>query len=157
MKKDIRITASIIMMVIAIALVVIRLFIIVPVTVAGNSMYPTYKDCQIIFGDNVNENTDLEIGDVVVFKSTETKGEKYIKRIEAVPGDTVQIKDGILYRNGNRIDEGFEDMEDAGLFDKETKLGENEYFVLGDNRNKSIDSRDIGLVHRSSILYKIKK
>ncbi|MCD8326323.1 MAG: signal peptidase I [Lachnospiraceae bacterium] len=90
-------------------------------------------------------------GDVVVFKAGGTH--TYIKRIVAVPGDTVQIIDGYLYINGEQEQGDYEKMADAGLLATEVTLGENEYVVLGDNRNNSEDSRvsSVGVVEKSQI------
>ena len=94
---------------------------------------------------------DVNIGDVVVVKNEMTEGKMFIKRIEGIPGDTVVIKDGKLYRNGVVVDEGFASIAYAGLFATETKLGADEYFVLGDNRNNSEDSRYIGAIKKEDI------
>ncbi|MCD7862389.1 MAG: signal peptidase I [Lachnospiraceae bacterium] len=90
-------------------------------------------------------------GDVVIFKAGGTH--TYIKRVVAVPGDTVQIRDGYLYVNGEQESGDYEKMAEAGLLADEITLGENEYIVLGDNRNNSEDSRvsSVGIVEKSQI------
>ncbi|MCD7805782.1 MAG: signal peptidase I [Lachnospiraceae bacterium] len=93
--------------------------------------------------------------DVVIFKAGGTH--TYIKRVVAVPGDTVLIQDGYLYVNGEQEQGDYEKMADAGLLETEITLGENEYIVLGDNRNNSEDSRtsSVGIVEKSQISGKV--
>ena len=99
---------------------------------------------------------DPERYDIVVFPYRLEENTYYIKRIIGLPGETVQIVDGYVYINGVQLDEhyGNEIMEKPGIAAEPVTLGEDEYFVLGDNRNNSQDSRtaSVGVIHRDEIL-----
>lgn len=135
---------------------IVKTFFFAPVSVIGASMTPTYLNGDVLLGKNVATfNEDICVGDVVVVKSAATDNQMFIKRVEGVPGDVIQIKDGLLYRNEGAINEGLSLMEDAGMFEEPVVLKEGEYFVLGDNRNNSKDSRMLGTFQYDEIIYKI--
>ena len=103
--------------------------------------------------------TDPKTNDIVVFlPNGNEKSHYYVKRVIGVPGDTVQIKNGTVYVNGKAFDEETDvaSIEDAGLAAEEITLGAEEYFVLGDNRNNSEDSRyaNIGNIKKDYIIGK---
>ncbi len=127
--------------------------------VVGSSMYPTLHDGDNLLVDKISYRfTDIERFDIIVFEYQHEENVYYIKRIIGLPGETVQITDGNIYINGELLEEdyGYEVMESAGLAAEPVTLGENEYFVLGDNRNDSTDSRDprVGNITRDIIVGK---
>ena len=122
-------------------------------------MYPTLHDGDNLLVDKISYRfTDIERFDIIVFEYQHEENVYYIKRIIGLPGETVQITDGNIYINGELLEEdyGYEVMESAGLAAEPVTLGENEYFVLGDNRNDSTDSRDprVGNITRDIIVGK---
>ena len=129
------------------------------VTMVGNSMENTLEDGETVLVNRFTYNlTDPKAGDVVVFlPNGNEKSHYYIKRVVAVPGDTVQIRDGVLYVNGEMFDdEDTEAIRNPGLAEDEITVGDNEFFVLGDNRNSSEDSRyaNIGNIKKEYIVGK---
>lgn len=130
------------------------------ITVIGNSMENTLSaNDEIIINKFIYHVSDPKRFDVIVFKQSGKEHSFYnIKRIIGLPGETVQIKDGAVYINGEKLEEtvNVEEMVNYGLAAEEIVLEENEYFVLGDNRNNSEDSRfaSIGNITRDEIIGK---
>lgn len=118
-------------------------------SVIGPSMSPQLQDGnEVLINRFSYKFVSPKSGDVVAFfPNGNTNTHYYVKRVIGLPGDTVQIKDGIVYVNGGEYKETTEvsRMEDAGLAANEIKLEEDEYFVLGDNRNNSEDSRYVNI------------
>lgn len=140
------------------AIAVLMAFVIVTafgmqVKVIGDSMEPTIYNGQGVLVDRlIFKLFGAKNGDVVVFlPNGNTNSHYYVKRVVGCPGDKIQIIDGDLYVNGAIAESGnidYDKMEDAGIAASELKLGSGEYFLLGDNRNSSEDSRsaNIGVV-----------
>ena len=125
--------------------------------VSGESMENTLDDGDQLIVDKLTYRFhDPERFDIIVFPFRYKDNTYYIKRIIGLPGETVQIANGEIYINGELLKESYgrEVMQDAGLAAEPITLGEDEYFVLGDNRNYSSDSRDpsVALIHRKEII-----
>lgn len=125
-------------------------------SVEGSSMEPTLQNENQLIVENVSYYFhDPKRFDVIVFPYSEDVN--YIKRVIGLPGERIQIIDGMIYINGELLEENYgrEDIiEDPGIAGEEMLLGADEYFVLGDNRNASVDSRkpEVGTVKRGDIL-----
>ena len=128
--------------------------------VIGVSMEPGLSNSQEVLIDRFAfKLVTLSRNDIVCFYPKGNENSHiYVKRIVGMPGETVQIKDGYVYINGVRLleDEQFDKIEDPGDAESLFALGANEYFVLGDNRNNSEDSRNgnIGAVNLDTIVGK---
>lgn len=131
--------------IIIIVVVLIRTFIVTPVKVNGTSMYPTLKGNEVML---LNKLGKIKRFDIAVLKIDE-ENDNLIKRIIGLPGETIEIKDNQIYIN----DELLEDTYGYGVtynIDK-VVLEDDEYFILGDNRQVSLDSRVFGKIKRNEI------
>ncbi|MBM7692826.1 signal peptidase I [Peribacillus deserti] len=141
---------------------VCRQFLFSPVTVYGESMSPTFKDKNRIIVTKVSK---IQHFDNVVFLAPDAE-EHYIKRVIGLPGDTVQVKDDILYINGRKYEEPYlkenkenvpPDLKLTGNFTLEEVTGKAKVpagclFVMGDNRLNSSDSRRFGFIEKNSVI-----
>ena len=148
--------------VIALAIVIpIRFFLFQPFIVKGQSMEPNFSDGNYLIIDELSYRLrSPQRGEIIVFKSPTDSSSRYIKRIIGLPGETIQIKQGkitISSDNGSLVlDETnylLEDVETSG--DLQVFLDFNEYFVLGDNRSASYDSRRFGSLSKESIIGRV--
>ena len=137
--------------VVASALIII--FLYQPVRVEGTSMLPVLEDQDRLFINKLAYRVgEIHRGDVVVFLYPHDHEKSYIKRVIALPGDTLRIDHGLVYVNGKRVEEAyvpkrFEDDRSQ----PEMTVPQHEYFVMGDHRSISSDSRDFGPVDRELI------
>lgn len=153
----------------AVAFILIRTFLFTPVAVEGASMMPTYENGdRVIVNKTVTAFDSLERFDVIVFHPYEGQSVRHIKRIIGMPGDQIIFEDDTLYINGQKTAEPYlEEMKatvkDHGHFTYDFTLDEltgttivpdGHYFVMGDNRRKSTDSRDprVGFVSEEQII-----
>lgn len=126
--------------------------------VKGSSMEPTLSDKDQLIVDKVTYHfQEPERFDIIVFPYQYEENTYYIKRVIGLPGESVRIDEkGIIYINGEELIESYgrEVIKNPGLAVTEVTLGEDEYFVLGDNRNNSTDSRaeEVGLIEKSDIV-----
>lgn len=149
--------------VISLAIIIpIRYFLVQPFYVKGASMEPNFEDHQYLI---INEITyrfnDPQRGDIVVFRYPKDPRQYFIKRIIGLPGEKVVVKDGKVYifndeyKNGVAINENIYLDTTVTVGNKDIELGEDEYFVLGDNRSASLDSRSFGAVPKRLIVGKV--
>lgn len=135
-------------------------FVVRPFHISGASMYPTIQDGEFGFGNAfAGHFMDIHRGDIVIAYEGNTHS-KWIKRVIGMPGDCIEGKDDIVYINGKPLSEPYLNNDFANNvrltepfmkdFDKVT-LGEDEYFLMGDNRYISKDSRVVGPFKRSQI------
>lgn len=128
-------------------------FLYQPVRVEGTSMMPGLQDQERLFINKFEYHFEpIHRDDVVVFHFPLDPEKSYIKRVIAIPGDTLRIDDGQVYVNGKALKESYVPMrfrDDRSY--PETVLSRNEYFVMGDHRLISSDSRDFGPVNRNLI------
>ncbi len=124
-----------------------------PVLVTGKSMENTYSDGQILFATDLLRGR-IAKNDIVIAKP-DNYGRMLIKRVIATGGDTLEIRDHKVYVNNREISENYlkEPMETESM--EKITLQENEFFLMGDNRNHSCDSRELGTVTDKEILYKV--
>ena len=133
-------------------------FVMVRTDVIGPSMQPTLQNDDDLIVEKISYRfSDPERFDVIVFPFKHAERTYYIKRIIGLPGETVQIdEEGKIYINGELLEESYgkEVMRNPGIAAQPIHLRNNEYFVLGDNRNDSSDSRDpsVGNVYRKDIV-----
>ena len=126
--------------------------------VDGESMMYTLHDKDVLMADKITYRfSDPKRFDIVIFPYPQDPSEYFIKRIIGMPGETVQIDyDGNIYINGEILDEHFgaEVIQNPGRAADPITLGDDEYFVMGDNRNYSMDSREplVGNIKRSDII-----
>lgn len=141
--------------------VVCYLFLFQPHQVKGNSMFPNFHDGEYILTDKVSYRLGLpQRGDVIVFKAPRNEEVDYIKRIIALPGEEVKVENGKVFINNRELPEVYLPADFStlpGTFMTEgfiNKVPLEAYFVLGDNRDHSSDSREWGFVKRNEIVGK---
>ena len=126
--------------------------------VQGSSMEPTLQNADNLIVDKISYRVrEPQRFDIIVFPFQFEEDTYYIKRIISMPGEKVRIDwDGTVYIDGEALEEGYglEVIQDPGRAVDEIELGEDEYFVLGDNRNNSTDSRAelVGNIHKDDII-----
>lgn len=135
-------------------LVVVFVLFFGRVVVDGNSMKPTYESGNSFI---ISKVLTPKRGDIVVFrrKTDSGKSDVLVKRVIALPGDTIMIYDGVVYVNNEPIDEPYiktKEFVGGAIENTEIILNSKEYFVMGDNRNNSVDSRYFGCIKDSDII-----
>jgi signal peptidase I len=126
-------------------------------SIDGPSMEPTlFKEQHLLISRLHYLLGDPQHNDIAVFDNPhDNNDDMLIKRVIGVPGDSIEFRDQLLYRNGALVDEPYfvnSPCRTSGCPDRTWTLGEDEYFMMGDNRNQSNDSRAFGTIHRSDIV-----
>lgn len=129
---------------IILVVILIRTFIVTPIRVNGTSMYPTLDNGNFMILKKYDK--EIERFDIVVVRRDE---EKLIKRVIGLPKEDVEYRDNELYINDEKIEDSYGDGSTDNFV---TYCGQDEYYVLGDNREDSLDSRKFGCVKRDDIL-----
>ena len=147
------------LLVVVVVILFLMIYIVSVTQVVGTSMYSTLKDGDVLILNKFKYRFfDIKRGDIISLENDDTKS--LIKRVIGLPGDSISIKDNTLYINGEVYIENY--LEEGLVYDdfELTSLGyqvipDDMYFVLGDNRADSVDSREIGLVNKDDIIGKI--
>lgn len=141
--------------------VVVYLFFFQPHQVNGASMDPNFHDKEYILTDKISYRFRLpERGDVVIFRAPKNRELDYIKRVIGLPGERIKIVDGQVFINGQQLPEAYLEKNTNSYSGSFLKIGEeflvpqDEYFVMGDNRPHSSDSREWGTVNKEDIIGK---
>lgn len=163
MKKLFSLILEIAKIIILAALIVIpiRYFLFQPFFVRGQSMDPNFENGDYLIIDEISYRfRSPQRGEVIVFKSPQSPSQRFIKRIVGLPGEIVEIKEGrvMVHLDGQRqvLDESYYlpfGLETPG--EVKVSLGEDEYFVLGDNRTFSLDSRRFGSLAEDKIIGRV--
>ncbi len=140
---------------------IIRYFLVQPFIVEGSSMEPNFHNREfILINKIVYQLHGPKRFDVVVFRNPRDPSVFFIKRIIGLPGENVKIEDDHIYINGKILSENFSLTQadtlvsDSQLNVLDLTLGQNEYFVMGDNRDESLDSRELGPLKKINIVGK---
>ena len=153
------------MVIISLAIVLpIRYFLIQPFYVKGASMEPNFHDKEYLIIDEISYRFGApERGDIIVFRYPEDPKEYFIKRVIGVPGETIKLRDGSVFvfnqanPEGLKLPESYlpEGLKTYAYAQDTVTVGADEYYVLGDNRMASKDSRSFGAVNKSFIIGRV--
>ena len=137
----------------------LRMFVFELVRVDGESMNNTLVDGQHLFVEKISKHSGLDRGDIVIVKYPDSGNKAYVKRIVATGGDSVLVMDGSLYINGEKQNESYIKEsymeylgEGYGGDGAQYTVPEGYYYVMGDNRNNSRDSRMVGPISKDEII-----
>ncbi len=140
----------------------IRYFLVQPFYVKGASMEPNFYDKEYLIIDELTfRMREPERGEIIVFRYPRDPSEFFIKRLVGLPGETVEITGGsvVIYNdahpNGQALDEKLYLGSTLSQGKKKVTLGADEYFVMGDNRDESLDSRSFGPINKSAIVGRV--
>jgi len=133
----------------------IRMFLVQPFYVEGASMEPNFYQNEYLVIDELSYRFNApERGQVIIFKNPQNTRNYFIKRIIGLPGETVEIKDGHVYINEAQLEEKYIEHVSADSHSPIT-LANNEFFVMGDNRVNSFDSRQLGPIKQDYFIGRV--
>lgn len=142
-----------------ISALIIRSFVFQPFVVEGKSMEPSFYNGEYVMVEKVSYHLHQpKRGDVIVFRYPNDPSINYIKRIIGLPGDTVRIENGKVSVNGTQLNESYLTSDEQTIVARnpdipyEVTVGKDQYFVMGDNREHSADSREGWLVNKDLII-----
>jgi len=152
----------VVLCVFTLAVLILRIWFFAPVKIEGDSMNDTLITGEKYF---IHKTKNVQRGDIIVFNLKGNKEDVYIKRLVAIEGDTVSVENDTLYVNGDKKEESYLKEQKRALDDgevltadiKEVTLEDGMYYVLGDNRMNSADSRDFGAISKEDIIGKLLK
>lgn len=152
-------TICIHIMVAAIVVFLLVNYVASPVKIVGRSMFPVLNDQERIIISKIGLNDNhIKRFDIIVFSNPHEKGKRFIKRVMGLPGETIAIRDGEIYIDSLKIRQTFisEKMSDnfRSVNMKPLKIPQDSYFLIGDNRQISRDSRTFGVIPHANILGK---
>ena len=132
----------------------LRTYVFEFVRVDGSSMKPTLVTDERLFVEKLTKlsSDGIKINEIVIVHYPDTGNKSYVKRVVGLPGDTIEVKHGVLIRNGVAVEENFTLDSLMDNDSPETTVPDNCYFVMGDNRNDSLDSRSVGPIDKGSIV-----
>ncbi|MFH1854811.1 MAG: signal peptidase I [bacterium] len=146
--------------IIVILAALIRQFLIQPFIVDGQSMEPNFQNNDYLITDKISYRLHApQRGEAIIFHPPDNPSVNYLKRITGVPGDTIEVKNGEVFVNSKKIVEPYvssgEKTKTPSNDEIKVTLKSDEYFVLGDNRDHSRDSREIGPIPKENIVSRI--
>lgn len=128
----------------------VYVFLVQPHRVQGLSMDPTFESGELLLTEKLSYRLyKPQRGDIIVFQAPIGRNADFIKRVIGLPGETVKIGDGSVFINGQKLEEDYISSPTQG--NTTVTVGSNDYFVLGDNRSASSDSRSIGTIKKQTI------
>ena len=133
----------------------IRMFLVQPFYVEGASMEPNFYENEYLIIDEISYRfNEPQRGEVVIFRNPQNTRTYFIKRIIGLPGEEIELKEGRVYIDGEKLEEVY--ISHFSTEDHPPRiLVEDEYFIMGDNRTNSLDSRQIGPVKKNSIIGRV--